>query len=235
MPRKKPKSTATFEDGDEPWRCRAAAKVRSRDAGEPQRCGNEKHEGYQVCYFHGAGGGRPIKHGRYSSRLRRWRESYEASLGNGEELLDLTETLALLDIRLKRAAERSSEFDTPAFRERALSLYRSARSADNSDDAARFLTELGQLLSRGSDEDAALKELTDVVEKFARRQEKAWSIKLSAAHAINARDFNNLMAMFVDIVDEVEPKVATRILERIGTEVIGDGDSQPTLSTPRDH
>lgn len=178
--------------------------------------------GYEVCRLHGARGGRPITHGRYSLRLGRFREAYESALNDGDALLDLHETIALLDMRVQRAAERASEADTPAFRARARELFNQARNAEDPGEVRAKLSELGRLLDRGAEEDASLEALTNVAEKLSVRQEKAWSIKLSAAQVINARDLHVIMGKFVDIVmEEVESRHASRILERVGVEVLG--------------
>ena len=73
-------------------RCTATSK-RTRE-----RCKRAPSPGWAVCRMHGAGGGRPIKHGRYSKVLGRLRTSYEEALAQ-ESLLDLGPTLALLDVR----------------------------------------------------------------------------------------------------------------------------------------
>lgn len=52
-----------------------------------------------MCRMHGAGGGRPIVHGRYSKVFSRLKAGYEAAL-NDDSLLDLRPALAILDLRL---------------------------------------------------------------------------------------------------------------------------------------
>ena len=80
-------------------RCTAKSK-RSKE-----RCQNTPVPGWNVCRMHGAGGGRPIKHGRYSKVLGRLRKSYEEALAH-ESLLDLGPTLALLDVRAEQLLEQ---------------------------------------------------------------------------------------------------------------------------------
>lgn len=66
--------------------------------------------------MHGAGGGRPIVHGRYSKVLKRLRKRYEAAL-EGQGLLDLRPTLALLDLRIDDLLRRVDDGDDAAWAE----------------------------------------------------------------------------------------------------------------------
>jgi hypothetical protein len=60
--------------------------------------------------MHGAGGGRPIVHGRYSKVLKRLRDRYEAALED-ESLLDLRPTIAVMDIRIEDLLRRVDDGD----------------------------------------------------------------------------------------------------------------------------
>ena len=217
------KSSTTFEPGDEPNRC--CAKAKSTQA----RCGKPIVPGRRVRRLHGGLGGAPIKHGRYAKGLGRFREAYQEARQD-ESLLDLRETLALIDIGVQRAAERVSENDTPEFREQALELYNQARSATDPKESARCLSLLGELLERGIADDKALDHLAKSAERLARRQEKAWSIRLDAATALNARDLVACLARFADIVLEEVPKdAAARVIRRIDGEVLGTGAAATRL------
>lgn len=211
----KKRSSATYEDGDEPDRCRAKSKSTQ------QRCGRPKEPGYEVCRYHGAGGGRPPIHGRYSRRLGHLAQAYDEAMADSDRLLDLRDTLALLEVHVQRCAERAGQHDTAEFRQRALSLYDSALAANDPDVTAEKLRQLGVLLREGVGEDRALEALTVAAERLAVRQEKAWGIKLNAAQVINARDLVTVLARFVDIVlQEAPPANAGRILERVDTEIM---------------
>jgi len=220
MPRK---PSTTFEPGDEPHRCCAKAKSTQK------RCGLRVVPGRRVCRIHGGLGGAPPKHGRYSKGLGRFREAYQEARQD-PSLLDLRETLALMDVAVQRAVERASDADTPDFRARALDLFERVRSAVDPQEAARHLGQLGELLRAGIEEDAALDGLAKAAERLARRQEKAWSIKLDAATALNARDLVSVMARWADIVLEEVPKdAAARVIRRIDGEVLGTGAAATRL------
>jgi hypothetical protein len=215
--------STTFEPGDEPGRCCAKAKSTGN------RCGLPVVPGRRVCRIHGGLGGAPPKHGRYSKGLGRFREAYQEARQD-PSLLDLRETLALMDVAVQRAVERASDADTPDFRARALDLYERIRAARDPQEAATTLNRLGELLRSGVEEDEALSELAKAAERLARRQEKAWSIKLDAATALNARDLVSVMARWADIVLEEVPKdAAARVIRRIDGEVLGTGAAATRL------
>jgi len=212
------KSKTTYEPGDEPNRCCA----KSKSTGE--RCKRPVVAGRRVCRYHGGNSpGGQIKHGRYAKGLGRFRHAYEEAL-NDPSLLDLRETIALLDITVQKAVERAADCDSPQFRAMALELYEKAMRNLGTDEGAQSLNELGDLLERGVAEDGALDELAKAAERLGRRQEKAWSIKLDAATALNARDLVAVMARWADIVlDECDKDAATRIIHRVDAEVLGRG------------
>lgn len=177
-----------------------------------------------MCRLHGgASPGGAIKHGRYSKRLGRFREAYEEAK-NDPALMDLRESLALLDVTVQKAAERASENDTPEFRKQALDLGKQLRDSVGTDDFEGILGDLLELLEQGIREDRALDELAKAAERLGRRQEKAWGIRLDAATALNARDVVAVLARFADIVlEEASRDAATRIIARIDREVLGTG------------
>jgi hypothetical protein len=224
-------SKATFDDGDEPWRCRAKSKSKSKDKTTPVRCGQHKEPNFEVCRYHGARGGRPATHGRYSKSLHNFRERYQEALDSGDQLLDLRETMALIDLQVQRAAERLGEFDTPQFRKEALTLFRRARASTDEAEVRSLLADLGRLLEAGAREDQALEALTTAAERLAFRQEKAWAVKLSAAQAINARDMIAVLVRMVDIITEEAPTHAARIVGRIDSEIVGGSEIAPRTSS----
>ena len=211
-------STTTFEPGDEPRRCCAKSKTTQ------ERCRRTIVSGRRVCRYHGGlSPGGKIIHGRYAKGLGRFRDAYQDALQD-PSLLDLRESLALMDITVQKAVERVSDCDTPKFRETAVELYERATRNEGTEDGVQALNELGDLLRQGMSEDSALDQLAKAAERMARRQEKAWGIKLDAATAINARDLVAVMARWADIVlDEVPKDAAARVIRRIDAEVLGSG------------
>lgn len=218
------KSTTTYEPGDEPNRCCA----KSKTTGE--RCKRTVVPGRRVCRYHGGLGGRPPIHGRYATCLGHFREAYQASR-NDPSLTDLRETMALLDVVVQKNAERAAEHDTPKFRQEAVEKWEMARYAQDDVERDLLMDDLGEFLKEGVKGDEALKELASSAERLAKRQERSWDIKLSAANAINARDLVTVLARFADIVLEEAPKdVAGHIIRRIDGEVLGSGPQANRLA-----
>lgn len=212
----------------QPDRCTAQSKTTGK------RCTKTVVPGRSVCRFHGGLGGRPIIHGRYSKSLGRLREAYEEARSD-PGLLDLRDTIALLDVVVRKAAERAAELDTPDFRETALKLYSTASQATEPLQVQQHLSALGALLREGGKEDQALKELSASVERLAKRQEKAWDLRLTAANVINAKDMVALLGRFADIVlEEADADTATRIVQRVDREIMGEGPSADRLTTGGD-
>jgi len=217
------KSKCTFEPGDEPLRCCAKSKTTQK------RCGQRVVPGRRVCRYHGGLGGTSPTHGRYSKALGRFREAYEQAR-NDPSLLDLRETLALMDIVVQKAVSRASDADTPAFRKKALDMVSAVEVSVGQEDHPKQVARLKEWLERGVGEDKALEELAKAAERLSRRQEKAWSIRLDAANAINARDLVAVLARFADIVlDECDKDAAGRIIRRIDGEVLGSGPAAARL------
>tara|TARA_Y100000310_G_scaffold336739_1_gene422131 strand:- start:40872 stop:41417 length:546 start_codon:yes stop_codon:yes gene_type:complete len=174
-------------------------------------------------------GGTPPKHGRYSKALGRLRDAYELSR-NDPSLLDLRETLALLDLVVQKAIARVADSDTPGFRKQVRELLGAVEVSVGEPDHAEQLGRLRELVERGAREDSALEALARAAERLSRRQEKAWSIRLDAANAINARDLVAVLARFADIVlDESDKDAAGRIIRRIDGEILGTGPAATGL------
>jgi len=218
-PQKTRKSKAKFaDDPTEPDRCHAAAK----STGE--RCGQPSIRGMQVCYLHGGKStGGPVKHGGYSRVLQKRRAAlYDNARANDEMLYDLTETLALSHVVLTRAIERAQEADVPEFRSRARALLGDAfvLGAENKHAAmAAKLQELKRLLDSGVREDRALKHMTEAIDSMATRKKESWDVRLKAAHALNERDLEMIMARVIDIcIRTVGAEDAQRIAQELDRE-----------------
>jgi hypothetical protein len=162
------------------------------------------------------------------------RSAYEDAR-NDPTLLELRDTLAVLDVIVQKAASRVAERDTPRFRARARELFEQAAGATDPAELQVRLRDLGSLIREGVREDEALDRLSDAVEKMAKRQEKAWDLRLSAANAINARDMVALLGRFAEIVlEEADADTASRVIARIDGEVMGQGPSADRLALAGD-
>lgn len=216
-------STARYQDGNEPRRCRAEAKGGGR-------CKRTKEAGYTVCRWHGAGGGRPITNGLRSRAMGRFRDAYHEALGKGDALFDLRENLAIMDVGVTLAAERAAMADTPALRKRALAVFNEVQAAKTGAEMRERLDMLGRLLAAGVEDADAIEDLTLAAERMSKRQEAAWNIRLSAAQAIHSRDLVTLFARMVEIIiQEAQGEASARILRRIDVEIMGSGEVAPRV------
>lgn len=186
--------------------------------GEP--CGQWAVDGARVCRMHGAGGGRPIIHGRYSKVLKKsgLANHYLDAVEN-RNLFDLKEPIALLEACLQKASERAAERDTPDFRRRCLELYEDAQQASKAGDTQEFVSkmrDLGQLLRDGVNEDKATSEIGLQAERLAKRLEGAWRIHLDKAQVYNKQQMVSLLGQFMEFVRiEAGSAVAQRVQSRL--------------------
>lgn len=166
-------------------------------------CGNWQHLAPNGrCRNHGGLGGRPPTTGRWASSLGRFGESYLAAKED-PELLDLSRTLAILDMVVERAARRIEERDTPAFRRRLGELFEEMSTLLREGEASKaqeVMAELGRLIRDGGSEEDAFGEFSRAAERLSRRAEKAWDLKLSRKHAIAADDLAQILGQFLDFV-----------------------------------
>lgn len=195
-------------------------KKRPKDAPRDQPlepCGAWAAKGSNVCRMHGAAGGRPPEHGRYSKHVGRLREGYEAARAD-RGLLDLREPIAALDAIVRRLAERVEELDTPDYRRTLVTLLLESRGSDAvKASAARLAMEM--LIERGAEEDQTLTVLRDSLSELAKRIEGAWKVKLDKKHALGAAEQRVLFARFLDIV---AVETSLDVAQRVGARLRGE-------------
>ena len=197
----------------EPKRLKCHAK--SKRTGK--QCGQWALEGARVCRMHGAGGGRPVTHGRYSKALGKLAANYEASL-NDRSLFDLREPVAALDGVTKRLMAMVDEHDSPEWRRNVRAKYKAVREAlaAGAPSAAQLMEELGELIDRGAAEGSNLEALGSNLDKLARRIEGAWGVHLQKTQVMNKAELVGLLAKFLSIVrDEAGGSIANRVQARL--------------------
>lgn len=177
--------------------------------------------------MHGAGGGGPIKHGRYSKVLQRSAlvAHYDEAVED-QSLFDLKEPIALLEACLRRTSERVADRDTPEFRKRCLELYEAAQQALKDGDSAGAssrLKDLGQLIREGTSEDRAIASLRQYADNLATRIEGAWRIHLSSSQSYNRQHLIKIMAQILEFIRlEAGRKTAQRVQSRLVTILSAD-------------
>jgi hypothetical protein len=192
-------------------------KAHSSRTGKP--CKRPPSIGREVCATHGAKGGRPIIHGRYSERLPdRISKPYLASLSD-PSLFDLTQTIAALDALVKVQAARVEEGDTPLFRSTVLKLWHAYSQAINGGDeneAASALNALQRVLEDGDAVTKAEQDLVLRLEALSKRIEEAWKIRLAQRNSVNGKDLGELFVSILGIIRDNAPReIADRIVDAI--------------------
>lgn len=174
------------------------------------------------CRLHGGRAGRPPISGRWARSLGRFGDSYLAAKED-PELLDLSRSLAILDMVVERAARRIEERDTPAFRRRLGELFEEMSTLLREGEASKaqeVMAELGRLIRDGGSEEDAFSELSRAAERLSRRAEKAWDLKLSRKHSVAADDLARILGQFLDFIRlEGTEEIAVAVEQRMKLEM----------------
>lgn len=212
-------------------------KCGSRLRGRPgEYCTQKPIVGRTRCKFHGGKtlkgpASATYKTGRYSRYLGgALGDAYKHSL-NDPKLLDLKESIAVLDAIAKRAAERTQDHDTPRFRARLRELWQAFTSASKVEEKAAAQVQLGELIAEGDLEDGALRFLSDSIERYSRRAEEATRLALAKHAAIPAADLVILFSRLAEAITRVAPRdVAATILaecDQLIAPLTGGGPQAP--------
>lgn len=216
---KRVKSTATFENGDEPWRCRAKAIAASRKAGEPVRCPNHKRAGFEVCPAHGAKGGRPIEHGLYSVAGTRLGDIFDRFIQDADKAKDLDVTLVMASSLLQARLDKMRELDTPDFRGRAVGLLEAAREAAGAGEhgeSTRLMGELYALLKRGVAEDRAVSRVEDALDRVEKYQTDFARLELMGNKVITEQELVMHFVRWSETLARVaSPELALEVARRV--------------------
>jgi len=219
-------SIAKFDPGSEPWRCCAESKQRPGE-----RCMNKAVAGRRTCHMHGgrARGRKPIN-GRHTGVFNRLRRVYEEAM-NDPTLLDIRESLALLDVIVHKAVERAEALDTPEFRQLALAAYKEVQRCirkGEEEEARHAISELGAILKRGASEDSAMMAMLRSVQAQANTTLNVWDLRLKKAQVINERDLSIIFMRIHDvIVDNAPPEVAKGILAALENTILVPSGASP--------
>lgn len=161
--------------------------------------------------------------GRYSKALRGLKDKYEDALED-DRLLDLRETLAVLDVALMEQMEMAEQGAAPQSWHDAFDLLRKFMKARDADPevARELFKQLFKTLQDGSQRQEAMASLQKAAERKAIRAEAAWKIRLDAAQAINVRDLITIFTRLTLLIeDELGPDAAKVVVDRIDRELLG--------------
>ncbi|MCW5941082.1 MAG: hypothetical protein KIS66_02550 [Fimbriimonadaceae bacterium] len=178
--------------------------AKSKRSGE--RCRRHAAPGASVCHMHGAGGGRPLAHGRYSKFLPvRLAADYAAALQD-PDLADLEGEIGVVQALVYEAARELDEQSGAhlwGLIGQGCDRLERAIADDDADAAIAALAALRNTVARGrsaADKEARLLRLIARKESLALSQAK----RLAAAeHSLSAKEANALVAALLASVREV--------------------------------
>ena len=179
------------------------------------------------CRMHGGkvprGAALPqFKHGRYSKAIpARMLQAYEAA-ANDPELLDLRQSVALIDARLIDLLAGIDAGETvgrwQAMR-KAYYAFRAALQAHDDPGMVRAISAMEDLISRGVSEAEAWGEIRGLLDDRRKHTETQQKLETAGERGIPASELVTFMAALQKLIESVVPDPATRIR-------IGDGVEQ---------
>lgn len=194
-----------------------------RNKGKQVRCSQRALAPNGRCRIHGGavGSGRPPVHGRWTQASGRFAEAYQRAKED-PGLVDLRRPLALLDLQVEEALRLAADGDCPSFRARAREAFLAVEGAAAAGDPVAMqegIANLGEVLEEGAKQSEVQRHLVDITERFSKRLEKAWDIRLARGNAVNARDLVSILGRIVDAIQQAAPPdVARRVLHTVDVE-----------------
>jgi len=171
-----------------------------------QRCKAQAVTGRTLCYHHGGrslvGLANPnFRDGRHSRYLpKRLNELYAAALAD-PELLALRDDIALVDARIADVLTRADTGESGRLWRDLQATFRRLNEAKTDPDAVRrHLRDLGELIERGTADDATWAEVRALIEQRRRLVESEAKRLVQGQHMITADRLNLLLAVVVQVV-----------------------------------
>lgn len=176
--------------------------------GSGEQCKNVAVPGYPVCRFHGAGskdkpGGRPIIHGRYSSRLpERLAGRYGEALSD-PQLLELRAEVALVGTRIGELIERIDTGES-AQRWKALQTANgNLKAATRSGDKVEFMAAMAALevaIEAGGQDYQTWREIAELTEQRRKLVDSEHKRLVAMQQMITSEQAMILLAAITDVV-----------------------------------
>lgn len=195
-------------------RCTATSKRTGK------QCGNEAEPNCNVCWRHGARGGRPPVHGRYSKHLpRRLAQSYR-QLARDPGLLQAQEHLALLETLLGERLGKLGETSQAELWGQAIEAYRGARSAMSDGKAAETMSGLellGNILENGLGQAKAESDIRALIQESVPVRRVELQRLYAEETAVTAKQVQALLAAVLDAINRFvdDPEAKRRVGEEL--------------------
>jgi hypothetical protein len=168
------------------------------------------------CRVHGGASlGGPLKTGRYSRVLKRWKRPFERALAD-QELLDSKRELAMMDTQIERLVARAEKHDSPTWRAELAGIAYELNQAlrdKRQVDVGRLLKELTEAIDRGAKADVVRRDLMYELERRTRCSAKLNEIDLRREQQITERDLTAAMGAFMRVLAaHLEPETLRKLV-----------------------
>lgn len=195
----------------------AQCTARSKTTGE--RCKRLAVTGSTVCRVHGAGGGAPVKHGRYSKYLPKQLATRYKQMLRERSLLDGTDHLALLETLI---VERLEQFEDGraqlwAHAIEALAGVREAMSGGDAKGVLAGLDDLEAVLRNGQGRLEAESSVRELIQESAKVRQVEIRLEYGQQTALSVKEMAAFLAAVLDAVNtEVSsPEERRRVAEKV--------------------
>ncbi len=170
--------------------------------------------------MHGARGGRPVVHARYSKFLPRRLASRYRQLASDDSLLQAQEHLALLETLLSERLAKLGEESQAELWGQANDAYREARAAMNDGDAAKTMTALGSLgdiLKNGLGQAKAESDIRALIQESVPVRRIELQRLYAEETAVTAKQVQTLLAAVLDAINRFvdDPEAKRRVGEEL--------------------
>lgn len=185
-----------------------------------ERCKAQAVTGSSVCRTHGASGGRPIKHGRYSKHLpKRLARNYKALIQD-PDLLQAQEHLALLETLLGERLAKLGDTSQAELWGQAIDAYRetrSAMSAGKADETMNGLELLGAILENGHGQAKAESDIRALIQEAVPVRRVELQRLYAEETAVTAKQVQALLAAVLDAINRFvdDPEAKRRVGEEL--------------------
>jgi len=185
-----------------------------------ERCRAQAVAGSEVCRTHGAAGGRPIKHGRYSKHLPKRLASRYRQLASDESLLQAQEHLALLETLLGERLGKLGETSQAELWGQAIEVYRGTRSAMSDGKAAETMSGLellGNILENGLGQAKAESDIRALIQESVPVRKVELQRLYAEETAVTAKQVQALLAAVLDAINRFvdDPEAKRRVGEEL--------------------
>lgn len=172
--------------------------------GSGERCKRLAVTGSTVCRVHGAGGGAPVKHGRYSKHLPKRLATRYRQLVSDRTLIDAQEHLALLETMLSERFAKLGEISPAEMWRSAIEAYqecRRAMSEGDTDGTIRSLSTLEHVLNNGLGQAQAERDIRDLIQEAVPVRRVELQRLYAEETKVTAKEVQALLAALLDAIN----------------------------------